>query len=383
MLPDSMHRLVRALAVAVLLVPASPSLAAAPGPVAARHLKAAKADYGNLAYRKALVGYRRALESRDATPAQTFQALLGEGFCLVILGHRHPAEVALEKALTMNPEWTAPPDLSPKLVGIVSAARARLDLSPVILSLAPVPGGHGGIAITAQDAGHRIATVSLSVRLPKGSWQTPAVTPKGPGRWVAEVTAGAGHAVDVAASALNKSGFAIAESGTRVSPKMLALPAPAKAAVKTHLAAATPPPPKAKATPAPPAVTAPGSPAPAASPGRGMTISGIALGGGGVVVLVVASYFEIEAQQEAALYNGPPSKLGSSSHAQAVGASAVSHANLATGLFVGGGVLAATGAALVLLGHHQSTNSPALGPEMSVLPVPGGAMVVATGRLPF
>ncbi len=399
-----MRPLVRAAALALTVSLAlGPNLARAGdagGPVAARRLATAKGLYGNLAYAKALRAYRRALKARDLTGPQRFQALLGEGWCLVILGQGRMARRALAEALTLNPGWSAPPDLSPKLAGAVQAARAGLHLSPVSLALSAPAGAPGELVITARDPGHRIHRVVLSVRLPGGAWQTPAVSRRGEGHFVAKVPGGAGQAVDAAVTAENAAGFAIAHAGSRAAPKMLALPGPPKAEASPaahgahgELAVAPPPashpaaahraPPGATASTAahraPPGATAP----PAPHPGHGLMLAGWIAGGAGVVALGAGTLFEVQAQNEAALYNGDPTKLGSSTHAQQVGAAAVAHAQLATGLFIGGGALAVAGGVLLLVGHGQA--APASGPDaaLSVAPVPGGAMVVAAGRLPF
>ena len=112
-------------------------------------------------------------------------------------------------------------------------------------------------------------------------------------------------------------------------------------------------------------------------------LAGSIAGGAGVVALGAGTVFELQAQSESALYNGDPAKLGSSSHAQQVGAAAVAHAQLATGLFIGGGVLAVAGGVLLLVGHGQAARASGPDAALSVAPVPGGAMVVAAGRLPF
>ena len=144
-----------ALAVSLTLGPAVARAADTGGPVAASRLTTAKRLYGDLAYAKALRAYRRALEARDLTGPQRFQALLGEGWCLVILGQGRQARRVLSAALTLNPGWSAPPDLSPKLAGAVQAARAGLHLSPVSLALSAPAGDPGELVITARDPGHR------------------------------------------------------------------------------------------------------------------------------------------------------------------------------------------------------------------------------------
>ena len=380
-----------ALAVSLTLGPAVARAADTGGPVAASRLTTAKRLYGDLAYAKALRAYRRALEARDLTGPQRFQALLGEGWCLVILGQGRQARRVLSAALTLNPGWSAPPDLSPKLAGAVQAARAGLHLSPVSLALSAPAGDPGELVITRPRPGAPDPT----------GWCSRCASPAAPGRpprcraavrghFVAKVPGGAGQAVDAAVTAENAAGFPIAHAGSREAPEMLALPGPPKAEASpaahgAHGELAVAPPPAshhAASHRAPVGATAPPAP-PAPHPGHGLMLAGWIAGGAGAVALGAGTVFELQAQSESALYNGDPAKLGSSSHAQQVGAAAVAHAQLATGLFIGGGVLAVAGGVLLLVGHGQAARASGPDAALSVAPVPGGAMVVAAGRLPF
>ena len=94
-----------ALAALLAVVVATPRVAVAS---ASSDLERALAQYHKLEFIGALKTYARVTADSGATPDLRARAYLGEGFCLVALGHVAKARRALRRAFLIAPELAVP-----------------------------------------------------------------------------------------------------------------------------------------------------------------------------------------------------------------------------------------------------------------------------------
>ncbi len=157
----------------VLLLAATPALAAAPPDLEAAHL-AAEAAIRSGDYRAAARRYQEILASLEALPAneaseeEWVRALLRFAVVESTLGNGASARAATERALSLDPGLRLDPDLySPAFRRDLDAARSRVAARPRFL-----------LRITGGDApgwawvqGRSIGAVPAEVRLPAGSYR--------------------------------------------------------------------------------------------------------------------------------------------------------------------------------------------------------------------
>lgn len=378
----AMVRSARVIAGLVVLVPlalAAPGARADDGRVAAARLARAKKLYDAVSYAKALRAYKHALAARDISPQQKFEALLGEGYCLVVLGRSREASTAFDKALTLNPVYRPPPSLSPKLASAVTAARAKLHMTAPTLSVHPgAAGPPPTISISAADPSALVHRIEVEVRLPGKTLAPVTPTSAGSVKWTVALAGAAGKTVGVVVRAYDIEGFEVARLGTDTAPASVTVPAAPKATPKPPKVAAKTPP---HATKPPPKAVTP--PVQTASSQGGSAYGPLAwtTAGLGVAALGAGIYFGLQSNAAAARYDQKPSHYTSQDAALADARLAQQDGSLATGLYVGTGVLAAASGLFFYIAHAHS--APATeSTDFAIAPVRGGAMLMAVGRFP-
>jgi len=374
-----MARPARVLAGLVVLVPlalAAPRARADDGRVAAARLARAKKLYDAVSYAKALRAYKHALAARDISAQQKFEALLGEGYCLVILGRSTEAATVFGKALAMDPVFEPPPSLSPKLASAVAAARSKLHMTRPTFEVHPgTAGPTPTIAIAATDPSALVHRIEVQVRLPGKALAPATATSAGSVKWTVPVAGAAGKTVGIVVRAFNIEGFEVAHLGTDTAPASVVVPAAPKAKPK-KLAAKLPPPKKVP----PKAVTPP--PATASSHGGGAYGPlGWTAAGLGVAALGAGIYFGVQGSAAATRYNQKPSHYTSQDAALADAKLAQQDGSLAIGLYVGTGVLAAASGLFFYMAHAHAAPAPD-STDFAIAPVRGGAVLMAVGRFP-
>jgi len=127
----------------------------------------------------------------------------------------------------------------------------------------------------------------------------------------------------------------------------------------------------------PPPTPTPEAPAAGTRPSQALRIAGIATAGVGVALLGTAIYFGLHASSDSSTLTGMPPRTPWTAGDQSIYDNGKSSAQIATALYVAGGVVLAAGGVLTWLGWPKKAAESA--PAVSAVPLPGGAAMTVRG----
>ncbi|RMG11995.1 MAG: hypothetical protein D6729_17185 [Deltaproteobacteria bacterium] len=319
----------------------------------ARVLRQANRLYEEVEYGKAARRYARVATDPRATPEQKVEALSRRAYCLVALGREAQASDAFLQLLRIQPGWTPPKHLSPKVRAVFDEARRLAQAFAVHLD-AQWNAVEGTLDVLVDDPDAQVASVAVRADPVDPAQASPRSAEQvGPGRWRLRLPAGG--STSVLATAYNAYGYPVAQLGNERAPLRLVAPPPPKAA---------PPPPS-------PEPTMP-DPPPAAGPSPWVYV----LGGAGAAALAAGGYFGWRSLSGALRYERDPGSFRDQAEALAFADQVERDAQAANLLYAAGGVLAAS--ALTLWWVEAQDAAPRL--QVSLLPVPGGGLAAVGGR---